>query len=96
MKNIKFLISAIIIASGFIIIGELHHLYLDNFMNGITFTTLYLQSNISEKDMKEDILKSAEDNNIIFFVLQSDVKSTFKKEFYIYESKEKIQKYKNT
>lgn len=96
MKNIKFLISAIIIALGFIIIGELHHLYLDNFMNGITFTTLYLQSNISEKDMKEDILKSAEDNNIIFFVLQSDVKSTFKKEFYIYESKEKIQKYLNT
>ncbi len=93
MKKLKFLISAILILLGFTIVGELHHFYLDNFMNGITYTTLYLQSNISENEMKEDILRSAKSNNVDFFVLQTEVKSTFEKAFCIYQSSDKIQKY---
>lgn len=96
MKKIKFLIGSILILIGFALVGELHHFYLDNFMNGITSTTLYLQNNISEKEMKEDILRSAENNNVAFFVLQTEVKSTFEKEFYIYQSKDEIHKYLNT
>ncbi len=70
MKKLKFLIGSMLILLGFIIVGELHHFYLDNFMNGITTTTLYLQRNISEKEMKKEILRSAENNNVDFFVLQ--------------------------
>lgn len=93
MKKLKFLIGSMLILLGFIIVGELHHFYLDNFMNGITTTTLYLQRNISEKEMKKEILRSAENNNVDFFVLQTNVKSTFEKDLYIYQSKERIQKY---
>lgn len=93
MKKLKFLIGSILILLGFIIIGEVHHFNLDNFMNGITTTTLYLQRNISEKEMKRDILKSAENSNVDFFILHTDVKSTFEKNLYIYQSKELIQNY---
>lgn len=93
MKKLKFLIDAVLMLLGFTIVGELHHFYLDNFMNGITSTTLYLQSNTSENEMKQDALKSAKDHDVVFFVLQTEVKSTFEKEFCIYQNCDEIQKY---
>lgn len=93
MKLIKLVIGCVVIFLGFIIIGESHHFYLENFTNLIPSTTLYQQAGIPEEEMKSDVLQSAQNNNVSFFILESIVKSTFEKKIIIYSSSEQVEKY---
>ena len=93
MKKVKFLIAGIIIAIGFTLIGESFHFYLNNVADGFSYTTLYLQIDTTEEEMKKDILDCAQKHNVDFFVLQRDVKSTFETEFSIYQNAESTQQY---
>lgn len=84
MKKIKFIISFIVIMAALLIIGESHQLYLNNFHTTYSSTTLFLQENTTADEMMEDILDSAERNDVEVFTLISTVRSTFLKENNIY------------
>lgn len=93
MKLIKLVIGCVVIVLGFIIIGESHHFYLENFTNHIPSTTLYQQTGIQEEEMKSDVLQSSQNNNVDFFILESIVESTFEKKIIIYSNNENVKKY---
>lgn len=84
LKKIKLVIGYVVIMLGFIMIGESHHFYLENFTNHMSSTTLYLQNGIDEETMKTDVLRSANKNGVGIFVIDSTVESTFKKTINIY------------
>ena len=94
MKNIKFIVSFIVIMMGLLIIGESHQLYLNNFNAVFSNTTMYLQENTTADEMFQDILDSAERNDVEVFALTSSVNSTLLKEINIYGSKG-VEKYIN-
>lgn len=95
MKKIKLVIGSILMLLGLTLVGEIHHFYLDNFMMGISSTTMYLQKELPER-MIEDVIGSAKRNNVSFFVLDTRVKSTFEKEFYIYQNSCEVKEYLET
>ena len=79
---------------GLLIIGESHQLYLNNFNAVFSNTTMYLQENTTADEMFQDILDSAERNDVEVFALTSSVNSTLLKEINIYGSKG-VEKYIN-
>ncbi|MFT4416680.1 DUF1430 domain-containing protein [Fredinandcohnia humi] len=87
MKKIKYIVSFIVIMIGLLIIGESHQLYLNNFNAVFSNTTMYLQENTTADEMIQDILDSAERNDVEVFAVNSTVHSTFLKEITIYGSK---------
>lgn len=70
MKRIKYIISFSIIFIGILIIGESHIFYLDNFYTQYDNTTLYLQINTTDEEMKRDIINSSKANNVDIFTLK--------------------------
>lgn len=67
MKKIKYIISFFIIFIGFLIIGESHVFYLDNFYTQYNNTTLYLQGNTTSEEMIADIVDSSNKNGVQVF-----------------------------
>ena len=79
MKRIKYIISIIIIVVGLIIIGESYIFHLRDFYTQFSNTTLYLQPNTENEEMKNDILDSAEKNGVEVFcynIIDCQVKLT--------------------
>ncbi|MBB3907805.1 hypothetical protein [Anoxybacteroides rupiense] len=84
MKAIKYIISFCIIFVGMLIIGESHIFYLDNFYTRFDHTTMYLQSDTTDEEMVQDILRSAERHKVDVFTFIRSPRSTFLTEFDIY------------
>ena len=55
MKKIKYIISGLLIAAVFGIIGELYVWHMENFESAYTYVTMYSQKNVSQEEMVEDI-----------------------------------------
>lgn len=87
MKRIKYCICILLIAAGFLFNGELFTLYLDNFQESYyqsTFAFAELPSDLTNQEMVEDFLKAGEENNVDFFMIDSQIKSAYQKEITIY------------
>lgn len=84
MKKAKFIISFFVIFFGFLFIGESYQFYLNSFEQNFYHTTMYIQDYTSEEEMKNDMLKAAEDNNIEFFTIVNRIESTLLQNFEIY------------
>ncbi len=77
-----------------LIIGESHIFRLNNFYTQFHNTTLYLQPNITDEEMVNDILNSAQNNEVEVFTFTKTLRSTFLTEFEIYGSNG-VEKYIN-
>ncbi|MGX9161943.1 DUF1430 domain-containing protein [Priestia megaterium] len=84
MKIFKFVISFIVIFIGMMIIGESKIFQVDNFYSEFTSTTLYLQPDTMEKEMKKDIINSAQKNQVEVFSFKRFPHSTYNIEINIY------------
>ncbi|GLB61479.1 DUF1430 domain-containing protein [Cytobacillus sp. NCCP-133] len=84
MKAIKYIISFCILLIGILIIGESHIFRLDNFYTEFDNTTLYIQPNITEEEMINDILDSANHSEVKVFTFIRSPRSTFYTEYDIY------------
>ncbi|MEA4826955.1 MAG: hypothetical protein VB130_10010 [Clostridium sp.] len=84
MKWIKYIISFCIIFIGFLIIGESHIFYLDNFYTPYANTTLYLQSGTTSEEMVNDIMNSAERNEVQVFTFIKSHPSFYLSKYDIY------------
>lgn len=86
MKAIKYIVSFCILLIGILIIGESHIFRLDNFYTEFDHTTMYLQPNIMEEEMINDILDSANHSKVEVFTFIRSPRSTFLTEYDIYGS----------
>lgn len=84
MRWIKYIISFCIIFIGFLIIGESHIFYLDNFYTRYSNTTLYLQSGTTSEEMVNDIINSAERNEVQVFTFIKSHPSFYLSKYDIY------------
>lgn len=94
MKRIKYIISIIIIIIGLIIIGESYLFHLRDFYTQFSNTTLFLQPNTTEEEMINDILNSAEKNEVQVFCYNMSSRSTLHTVIEIYGT-ENVEKYMN-
>lgn len=86
MKKIKITLSLIVIFIGLIFVGELNIFYLENFANDLPNTTIIYQQGLNHQKMKDEVLESAKNNNVDFFVIKHDIVSTSEKNLIIYQS----------
>ncbi|TCT21698.1 hypothetical protein EDD68_1102 [Melghiribacillus thermohalophilus] len=84
MKKIKYIIIFCIFFIGMLIIGESHIFKLNNFYTEFDNTTLYLQPDTTDNEMKKDILKSAKENKVEVFTIKNTPRSTFQTEIHVY------------
>ena len=86
MKQIKILISLLLIFIGFLLIGELNLSYIDNFASEVPNTTIYFQPGMDQNIMIRDVIKSAEKHKISFFLVKNEIVSNNSKNIILYTS----------
>ncbi|MGS2748762.1 hypothetical protein ACVAMH_17945 [Bacillus zanthoxyli] len=84
MKGIKYIISFFVLFIGLLIIGESHTFRLNDFQTEFAHTTMYIQPNTSDKEMINDILRSAQNNKVETFTFIKSPRSTFYTQYDIY------------
>ena len=84
MKLIKYIIFACIIFVSFLIIGESHIFYLDNFYTQYDSTTLYLPIDTTDKEMIADILNASLSNKVEVFTFIRYQPDIMNAEYHIY------------
>lgn len=87
MKRMKYTIFFCILFIGMMIIGESYIFKLDNFYAEYSNTSLYLQRETTEEEMKRDVLDSAGRNQVEVFAYIDTPASSFRKSIEIYGSK---------
>lgn len=87
MKKIKYIISGLLIAAVFGIIGELYVWHMENFESAYTYVTMYSQKNVSQEEMVEDIYNAAAKTNVEVFTVSREVENIFSSKTTIYGTK---------
>jgi putative ABC transport system permease protein len=84
LKLIKYIVSFCVLFIGMLIIGESHIFRLNNFYTEFDNTTLYLQTDTTDKEMVNDIVDSAARNEVEVFAFIRSPRSKFLTEFDLY------------
>lgn len=87
MKKIKYIISGLLIAAVFGIIGELYVWHMENFESAYTYVTMYSQKNVLQEEMVEDIYNTAAKTNVEVFTVSREVENIFSSKTTIYGTK---------
>ena len=92
IKIIKYIISTLLILTGFAFNGELFTLYTDNFQDSFYQTSFAFdgideRKSIDEKTIVEDFVNTGKKYNIDFFMIKSLIKSSYEKEITIFGNK---------
>ena len=92
IKIIKYIISTLLILTGFAFNGELFTLYTDNFQDSFyqasfAFDGIDERKSIDEKTIVEDFVNAGKKYNIDFFMIKSLIKSSYEKEITIFGNK---------
>lgn len=80
MKRVKYLLSALLLLTGLIIMGELNVLNLSSFMEQYYDADFYIESagkNVGSDEMKKDFLKASQKNQVDFFIVDSGWESYY-------------------
>lgn len=87
MKKIKGVVCMILFAAGFLFNGELYIFYLDNFQNNYYYAAVSFQkveSDVTDGEIAEDFLKTAERYDVDFFMVNNKIKSSYETDIEIY------------
>lgn len=88
MKLIKYITSGILIVIVLIFIGEIFVWHIVNFETNFSYTTMYLQKETTNNEMKRDISNAARMNNIKVFIVEKTINSLFSEKLDVYVTKD--------